>query len=65
MGADLFESYVGSIVAAMALSSCTAQIALPVWIAGVGIVASAIGFFAVRTKDGANQMQLVRHRCME
>merc|ERR1712086_1179012 len=33
-------------VAGMALSSCTAQIALPVWIVGVGIVASAIGFFA-------------------
>jgi len=51
MGADLFESYVGSIIAAAALASSDEQVALPFWLAGVGIVCSALGFFAVQTKE--------------
>eukprot|EP00970_Alexandrium_tamarense_P009401 scaffold1868_cov194-Alexandrium_tamarense.AAC.45 len=60
MGADLFESFVGSIIAAATLANGDpAKVALPFWIAGAGIVASVFGFFAVRTKDGANQRQLM------
>ena len=60
MGADLFESFVGSIIAAATLANGDAiKVALPFWIAGAGIVASVIGFFAVGTKDGASQRQLL------
>jgi len=60
MGADLFESYVGSIIAAMALANGdVALIMLPIWISGGGILASVIGFFAVGTKDGASQKDLL------
>jgi len=60
MGADLFESFVGSIIAAATLANGNAvKAALPFWIAGAGIVASLFGFFAVSTKDGANQRQLM------
>lgn len=60
MGADLFESYVGSIIAAATLANGDiVQVALPFWIAGAGIVASIIGFFFVRTKDGASQHDLL------
>jgi len=60
MGADLFESFVGSIIAAATLANGDAtKVALPFWIAGAGIVASVIGFFAVGTKDGATQRQLM------
>lgn len=57
MGADLFESYVGSIIAAMILGatlfvgktvSSPAVIALPLLVGSVGIVASIIGTFFVR-----------------
>jgi len=59
MGADLFESYVGSIIAAMAIGAVqfldvglsTEAILLPLLIAGIGIVASIIGTFFVRTKN--------------
>ncbi|MCP4222929.1 MAG: sodium/proton-translocating pyrophosphatase, partial [Actinomycetia bacterium] len=56
MGADLFESYVGSIVAAMTLgvalgSNGFALAMLPLGIAGAGIIASAIGTFFVSAKD--------------
>jgi K(+)-stimulated pyrophosphate-energized sodium pump len=61
MGADLFESYVGSIIAAMALAftafSGDAQLGgvlLPLLIAGFGIVASIIGTFFVKVKEGGN-----------
>jgi len=67
MGADLFESYVGSIVGAMVLGaawipSLKAQdpalafnaIFLPLVIAGAGIVLSIVGTFFVRTKEGGN-----------
>ncbi|KAL7543864.1 hypothetical protein ACHAXR_013233 [Thalassiosira sp. AJA248-18] len=60
MGADLFESFVGSIIAAATLADGDAiKVALPFWIAAAGIVASVIGFFAVGTKDGASQRQLL------
>jgi len=57
MGADLFESYVGSIVAAGTLGMTAhtngaadmRRAALPFWIAGFGVVASLVGFFLVST----------------
>jgi len=67
MGADLFESYIGAIIASMILGAAwfagleAAQagsgmngVYLPLSIAVVGIVASIIGFFFVRTKEGGN-----------
>jgi K(+)-stimulated pyrophosphate-energized sodium pump len=64
MGADLFESYVGSIVGTMILGAAIvaatpdynglAPVLLPLVLAGVGILASIIGTFFVRTKEGGN-----------
>lgn len=58
MGADLFESYVGSIISGMALAVALGLgrngIVLPLLIAAAGIVASVIGTFFVRTGEGAN-----------
>lgn len=58
MGADLFESYVDSIIAAMAigivLSSIYNAVVLPLMIAGLGIIVSIIGTFFVRTKEGSS-----------
>jgi len=58
MGADLFESYVGSIIAGMALAVALGLgrngIILPLLIAGAGIIASIIGTFFVKTGEGAN-----------
>lgn len=58
MGADLFESYVGSIIASIALAVSLGLgyngIILPILIAAVGIAASIIGTFFVRTGEGAN-----------
>lgn len=51
MGADLFESYVGSVIAAATLATSDEQVALPFWLAGAGIVCSCLGFFAVSTKE--------------
>lgn len=61
MGADLYESYVGSIVATMALGaaafvgdtvvSTLSAIAVPMSLAAIGVFASLIGTFLVRTKD--------------
>jgi K(+)-stimulated pyrophosphate-energized sodium pump len=68
MGADLYESYVGSIVAALAVAmvgvargelSPTAVL-LPFAIAAVGIVAALIGTFLVRTHENASQQDLLR-----
>jgi K(+)-stimulated pyrophosphate-energized sodium pump len=60
MGADLFESYVGSIIAAVTLAGDDiAFILLPFWISGAGIVAAIVGYFFVGTKDGANQKELL------
>ncbi len=63
MGADLFESYVGSIIGTMVLGAfiLTPNVAggmgavyLPLVLAAVGIVMSIIGSFFVRVKDGGN-----------
>ncbi|MGQ0607421.1 MAG: sodium-translocating pyrophosphatase [Chloroflexota bacterium] len=62
MGADLFESYVGSIVAPIVLgavifagtSDPTAGIVFPLAVAGAGMLASIIGSFFVRTRAGGN-----------
>ncbi|MHC4164319.1 MAG: sodium-translocating pyrophosphatase [Planctomycetota bacterium] len=54
MGADLFESYVGSIIAAMALGYAAGEdalVVLPVFVAALGILASIVGTFFVRAKD--------------
>merc|ERR1719498_1969760 len=60
MGADLFESFVGSIIAAATLANGDIpKIALPFWIAGAGTIASIFGFFFVSTKDNASQKDLL------
>lgn len=55
MGADLFESYVNSIIAAMAIGLIAfgdkKYLMLPLMISGLGILASIIGVFFVRAKD--------------
>ena len=67
MGADLYESYVGSIISACALgvaafngANSINAMALPLFISVVGIICSIIGTFFVRTKEGASQKQLLR-----
>ena len=63
MGADLFESYVGSIIAAMTLgyeSYGMAGVALPLYISGGGILCSIFGTFFVRTNEGASQEDLLK-----
>ncbi len=56
MGADLFESYVDSIIAAMAIGVVTlglsSAVVLPMMLAGLGILVSILGTFFVRTKEG-------------
>ncbi len=63
MGADLYESYVGSILATFALSAVAgysfAGMLLPMLLAVVGIICSIIGSFLVRTKEDASQMSLL------
>jgi len=62
MGADLFESYVGSIVGAMVLGATAIgftgcaynAVFLPLIIAGVGIIVSIVGTFFVRVKEGGS-----------
>jgi K(+)-stimulated pyrophosphate-energized sodium pump len=57
MGADLFESFVGSIIGTMVLGIVYQNInliVLPLFLAGLGIICSIIGTFAVRTKEGGN-----------
>ncbi|MFQ5844617.1 MAG: sodium-translocating pyrophosphatase [Planctomycetota bacterium] len=57
MGADLFESYVGSVLAAMALGFAAGDehrgvlTALPVGLAAAGILASVVGTFFVQAKE--------------
>ena len=64
MGADLYESYVGSVISACALGVAAMHsikaMMLPMLIAAVGIVCSIFGTFFVRTKEGATQKQLLR-----
>ena len=62
MGADLFESYVGSIIAAATLGleiHGQRGVALPFYIAGGGIFCAIIGTLFVRTQEGASQEQLL------
>jgi K(+)-stimulated pyrophosphate-energized sodium pump len=67
MGADLFESYVGSIIAAATLglvmvgasTNAMAYVTLPFLVAGGGIIASLIGTFLVKTEENATQEQLL------
>lgn len=68
MGADLYESYCGSILATAALGASAFYLApdmqlkavfAPMLIAAVGIFLSIIGIFLVRTKEGANMKQLL------
>lgn len=64
MGADLYESYVSSVISACALGVAALgsiqAMALPMLIAAVGVICSVIGTFLVRTKEGASQKQLLR-----
>lgn len=54
MSADLFESFVGSIIAAVALANGDiVLVMLPFWISAAGIIASIFGYFIVGTKEGA------------
>ena len=74
MGADLFESYVGSIIATIALAAVGATalglvdptgdfdadlFMLPLLIAAIGIFASVVGTFLVRTGEGASMGRLL------
>lgn len=60
MGADLFESFVGSIIAALSLAGGDPLLVMfPFWVSGAGAFASILGYFAVRTKEGARQKQLL------
>jgi Na+/H+-translocating membrane pyrophosphatase len=43
MGADLFESYVGSIIAAATLAKRDNEIALPFWLSACGVIAAMVG----------------------
>lgn len=64
MGADLFESYVGSIVAAMVIGRTSVGlrgVVLPLLIAAVGIIASILASFLVRTDEGANPATALRY----
>ena len=58
MGADLFESYVGSIVSAITLGLLAYEgmsgALYPLFLAAIGIVASILGVFCVKGKDGSD-----------
>ena len=76
MGADLYESYYGSILATLALGAAAAISVLgltaaaagfafnlavaPIALAGLGILCSIVGIFAVRTKEDATFAQLLQ-----
>ncbi len=68
MGADLYESYVGSIYAALSLGAVAFSgntlmwnsMLLPIAIATVGIIAAVIGTFLVRTGESTDQMTLLK-----
>ncbi len=63
MGADLYESYVGSIVATSALGVAAglgvAGVTVPMVMAAVGVIASIVGTFFVRSKEEASQKVLL------
>ena len=71
MGADLYESYCGSVLATAALGAAAfasagsealqlKAVLAPMLIAAVGILLSIIGIFLVRTKEGATMRELLR-----
>ena len=69
MGADLYESYAGSILATMALGASAFALApemqlkavlAPSLIASCGVLLSIIGIFLVKTKEGAGMKELLR-----
>lgn len=64
MGADLYESYVGSIVSTAALAVAagfgTRGVAVPMLLAALGVVASIIGTFFVKTREDASQKSLLQ-----
>ena len=70
MGADLYESYVGSILSTCALGVLafnkiaavdrSRAVALPLIMAAVGVICSLIGTFFVQTKEEASQKQLLK-----
>ena len=64
MGADLYESYVGSILSAMALGVAAGLdfigALIPLGIAAIGIFCSIAGTFFVRTKEKAEQKSLLK-----
>merc|ERR1719414_72326 len=52
MGADLFESYCGSLIGAATLGGNEqVLLAFPFWLAGAGLLSSGIGYFFVSTKE--------------
>jgi K(+)-stimulated pyrophosphate-energized sodium pump len=63
LGADLFESYVGAIIATLALAVGagfgTMGIAVPMALAAAGILASIIGLRFIKTGEDANQKELL------
>nr|HPR32121.1 sodium-translocating pyrophosphatase [Prolixibacteraceae bacterium] len=67
MGADLYESYCGSILATAALGAALSvnaeaantKVIAPMIVAAVGIVLSILGIFMVRTKESATQKNLL------
>ena len=70
MGADLYESYCGSILSTMALGASaffmqgpemqTKAILAPMLIAAIGVLLSVLCIFTVRTKEGAGMSQLLK-----
>jgi K(+)-stimulated pyrophosphate-energized sodium pump len=68
MGADLYESYCGSILATAALGAALTMsganvlkaVLAPMLVAGMGIILSILGIFMVRCKEGASQKNLLR-----
>eukprot|EP00418_Pyrodinium_bahamense_P061440 CAMPEP_0179164216 /NCGR_PEP_ID=MMETSP0796-20121207/80573_1 /TAXON_ID=73915 /ORGANISM="Pyrodinium bahamense, Strain pbaha01" /LENGTH=818 /DNA_ID=CAMNT_0020866635 /DNA_START=74 /DNA_END=2530 /DNA_ORIENTATION=- len=59
MGADLFESYVGSILAAATLAGeNSARLAFPMWLAAAGLLGSFIGYFFVNTNEKGDGMKV-------
>ena len=66
MGADLYESYVGSIISAAALgvsafsANSVGAASIPMIMAALGIIASLIGTFLVRTGEDTDQKQLLK-----
>ena len=72
MGADLYESYAGSILATAALGVAAVAakdhnnlvdqlkyLSAPMIIAGIGVILSILGIYMVRTKEGASMKQLM------